>query len=138
MLGCRREDDRNKGGLGGLACAGGDYLELCSACQVLSNMGYFRAFWGPAVGTTLVRGVFPHKLVDTAWASFKLVLKTQTQELLRKPSEGGEGLNAAYVKCAGLGGIRALVGSSTYLGNGADRGGQQDVVFEFPTITHCG
>lgn len=104
MLGCRREVDRNKGGLGGLACAGGDYLELCSACQVLSRMGYFRAFWGPAVGTTLVRGVFPHKLVDIAWTSFKLVLKIQTQELLRKPSEGGEGLNAAYVKCAGWGG----------------------------------
>lgn len=90
------------------------------------------------VGTTLVRGVFPHKLVGTAWTSFKLVLKTQTQELLRKPSEGGECLNAAYVKCAVGGRIRALVGSSTYLSDGADRGRQQDVVFEFPTITHCG
>lgn len=129
--------------MGGLACTGGDYLELCSACQVLrmnmlSRMGCFRASWGPAVETSLVRGVFPHKLVDTTWTSFKLMLKTQTQELLRKPSEEGEGLNAACVKCAGWEGIRALVGSSTYLGNGADRGGQQDVVFEFPTITHCG
>lgn len=51
MSGCRREVDRNKGGLGGLACAGCDYLELCSACQMLrmnelSRMGHFRAFWG--------------------------------------------------------------------------------------------
>lgn len=51
MSGCRREADRNKGSLGGLACAYGDYLELCSAYQVLrmnelSRMGHFRAFWG--------------------------------------------------------------------------------------------
>lgn len=116
-------------------------LALSSACKVPRvHAPSLTGITGTGVGTILGRGVFSRSLVGAVLPALKLALKTQNRELPRKPSEGRECPNAAYVGRvqAGGGGPAPWWGGSTYPGDGAYRGGQQDVVFEFPTVTHRG
>ena len=147
MFGHRREVDRDREAWGpGLCRWGLRFPELRSACKglrpnVLSLMDYFRAFWVTGSGNHRNQGSF---LSQSGGCSTGLIY-TCAEDTDPKSCGGSrlEDASAGLLPASEM--CRVVVGEpwpqrghSTYPGDGAYRGGQQNVVFEFPTITHCG